>query len=146
MQSECAVVCIDFSDHAKRAFDEALRLWNGPLVLLHVIVEEEHNLKNYVLAGGDTQIVDMANQESDEDGRALLRDFKAQAEAKGRHVTCVVKHSTSPGAVIVDEIARISPRLVVLGSRGLSGLKKMLLGSVSQHIIENTHANVLVVK
>jgi hypothetical protein len=66
-----------------RAAEEAIRLCQGPIILLHVIIEEEHNLKNYILAGGDTQIVDMVNQESELEGAQLLHEYKTLAKSKG---------------------------------------------------------------
>lgn len=36
--------------------------------------------------------------------------------------------------------------LIIIGSRGLSGLKKLMLGSVSQKVVQKAHCPVLVVK
>ena len=36
--------------------------------------------------------------------------------------------------------------LIVIGTRGLSGFKKLLLGSVATHVITYAHCPVLVVK
>lgn len=50
----------------------------------------------------------------------------------------------------VDQIDQCAVRkeadLIVVGSRGLSGLKKMVLGSVSQKVVQNASCPVLVVK
>lgn len=116
------------------------------MVLLHVVVEEEHSLKNYVLAGGDTQIVDMVNEESEDDSRRLMKEYVDLAEKRGRHVLTRKIKSTVPGPAIVEELARIKPHIVFMGSRGLSGLKKLFVGSVSQHVVENSACTVVIVK
>lgn len=36
--------------------------------------------------------------------------------------------------------------LIVIGSRGLTGLKRVLLGSVADYVIRNAHCNVLVIR
>ena len=47
----------------------------------------------------------------------------------------------------IVEIARTdNVDLIVVGSRGLSGIKKFLLGSVSKKVLEHAHCSVLVVR
>ena len=36
--------------------------------------------------------------------------------------------------------------MIVMGSRGLGTVSRLLMGSVSSHIVNNAHCNVLVVK
>lgn len=50
----------------------------------------------------------------------------------------------SPGAVLVD--ASRNAQLVVVGTRGHGGLRGMLLGSVSQQLIQHAHCPVAVVR
>ena len=51
----------------------------------------------------------------------------------------------SAAATLEAEIDRLHPDLVVLGSRGLTGLKALLQGSVSHHVGAHSHAPVLIV-
>ena len=50
------------------------------------------------------------------------------------------------GSAIVDYAERENIDLIVIGSRGRSGLKKMLLGSVASDVVTYAHCPVLVVK
>ena len=52
----------------------------------------------------------------------------------------------SPAVVILDFAAERHPDLIVMGSRGLGVVKGVLLGSVSQYIVEQSKCPVLVVK
>lgn len=62
-------------------------------------------------------------------------------------VTCTQKVLTGEAAqAIVRETHYCKANLVVMGSRGLSGLKELLLGSVSKAVTDNVSCPVLVVK
>ncbi|MFA5808984.1 MAG: universal stress protein [Thermoleophilia bacterium] len=50
------------------------------------------------------------------------------------------------GAAIADIAKEEEVDLIVLGSRGLSGFKGMLLGSVSNKVLQQAHCPVLVIK
>jgi nucleotide-binding universal stress UspA family protein len=50
------------------------------------------------------------------------------------------------GSVIVDYAERENVDLIVIGTRGRTGFKKMLLGSVASDVVTYAHCPVLVVK
>lgn len=52
----------------------------------------------------------------------------------------------SPAVTIIDFEKRLQPDLIVMGSRGLGLVQGVLLGSVSQFIVEQASCSVLVVK
>lgn len=51
-----------------------------------------------------------------------------------------------PAEVIVDIAAHEKADLIVLGSRGLGGVKSFLLGSISDRVMHHAHCPVLIVK
>ena len=52
----------------------------------------------------------------------------------------------SPAVVIMDFAAEHNPDLIVMGSRGLGLVKGVLLGSVSQYVVEQSKCPIMVVK
>ncbi|MEM3915121.1 MAG: universal stress protein, partial [Metallosphaera sp.] len=51
-----------------------------------------------------------------------------------------------PATVILDYVSKNPISLVVIGSRGLSKLKRVLLGSVSSRVVQEAKVPVLIVK
>ena len=51
----------------------------------------------------------------------------------------------SPAQMLERAVDRLRPELVVIGSRGLTGLKAILDGSVSHHVSAHAHCPVLIV-
>lgn len=67
--------------------------------------------------------------------------------ARGRGVDAAREMAMGrPEAAIVEAARRDGADLVVLGSRGLSGMTRLLLGSVSEHVAEHARCSVLVVR
>jgi nucleotide-binding universal stress UspA family protein len=57
-----------------------------------------------------------------------------------------ITRSGDPAAVIVAEAERRGADLVVVGSRGLTGIDRLLLGSVARNVLSHAHCSVLVVR
>ena len=57
-----------------------------------------------------------------------------------------VMETGSPAPVIADVAEEYNVDLIVMGSRGLGLVKGVLLGSVSQYVVENAKCAVMVVK
>jgi nucleotide-binding universal stress UspA family protein len=51
-----------------------------------------------------------------------------------------------PAQVIIETIEQDKPDLVVIGSKGLTGIKKVVVGSVSNKVLNHTDVPVLVVR
>ncbi len=58
----------------------------------------------------------------------------------------VISTGASPQAAIVEYAEKNDIDLIVIGTRGMSGFKKLLLGSVALGVIKYSHCPVLVVK
>jgi len=52
----------------------------------------------------------------------------------------------TPGHMIVEFVKQNDADLVVMGSRGLSGLKELFLGSVSHYVVQKAPCPVFIVK
>ena len=76
--------------------------------------------------------------------RSLAR---AAAELRGR-VTRVTRATPTgtPAGEIVSVARELDADLVVVGARGLGGIERLLLGSVSERVLRDARCPVLIVK
>ncbi|XP_018647448.1 unnamed protein product [Schistosoma mansoni] len=57
----------------------------------------------------------------------------------------VIKNGVSPGVGIVQAVEEHHVDLIVIGNRGLSRLKRTLLGSVSSYVVHNAYVPCIMV-
>lgn len=65
---------------------------------------------------------------------------------KGMFETAIVEAETSTASTIVDYAEEKNVDLLVIGSRGRTGIKKMLLGSIANEVVKYAHCPVMVVR
>ncbi|XTZ15808.1 universal stress protein [Micromonospora echinospora] len=128
------LVGLDGSEPAElavgQAAEEAARR-GAPLVLAHVVAPDAHPEDS---AGGEQEA-----------GRLLA---ETAATVRQRHPELAVSErvlrSAEPASALVE--ASADAALVVVGSRGRGGFAGLLLGSVSQALVQHAHCPVLVAR
>jgi general stress protein 26/nucleotide-binding universal stress UspA family protein len=93
-------------------------------------------------AGGG---LETANQELTERFEQLTRRTAESLADAGLHAEPLVRHG-DPRSVIVEEAKEWGADLIVLGSHGYKGLKRLLLGSVAQAVVSHATCSVEVVR
>ncbi|MGL5832152.1 MAG: universal stress protein, partial [Waterburya sp.] len=78
-------------------------------------------------------------------GLDFLQGKAQEAQAKGVN-TEFIQLTGNPGRVICEFASTWSADLILVGSRGLKGLKEMFLGSVSNYITHHAPCSVLIVR
>lgn len=87
--------------------------------------------------------------ETEEDGRRIVREAAQIAEKKGIAYDVLLASPvgiSSPGRRILAVAADIGADLIVLGARGLGGVGRVLLGSVSSYTVHHATCSVLVAR
>jgi nucleotide-binding universal stress UspA family protein len=141
------VVCAtDLSAPSLPAVEAAVveaRLRDAKLIVLHV-VDQGAPLASVSASGGVTPLVlspellhDLRTTARTEIA-AVLSKLEAHAES-----TIVEGHAAS---TILTFIEDHQPDLVVVGTRGRTGLARVVLGSVAEHVVRAARASVLVVR
>jgi nucleotide-binding universal stress UspA family protein len=151
------LVAVDNSAMSQQIFEQALFLAKataGNLLLLHVLSSEEEGYPemtffsspNYYSPVSDEIIKDYLEQLETFKERSLnvLRSRKDQATAVGINAE-ISQISGTPSHAICDVAGSWGADLIVMGRRGLLGLKEAVLGSVSNYVTHHAPCSVLTV-
>jgi len=131
------IICpVDFSELSRKALqyaNEFARLSDGKVFLVGVI--ENDPTINYSH--------DLEKEDSEEEKKltALIEE-----ENMAGIVADYVIYEGSAEECILDYATRQKADVIIMGSHGRRGLKRMILGSVAEHVIRRAPCPVLVVK
>lgn len=141
------LVCTDGSEHAMRAAQRAAeiaRQGEVRLLLLHV-VNLTKELSPYVMPWQlELESAVASSGQKAEQETVLKRTAKVFEEAGLPYHQ--LRETGHPGSRIVQVAECEGADLIVIGSRGLSALKALLLGSVSNYVVHNAPCSVLLVR
>jgi nucleotide-binding universal stress UspA family protein len=146
------LLAYDGSKEASAAARVAVEISNATgseLHLLHVVPSEPYPLPFEYVSYEEEEVWEAweANLEQDE---AHIRSFvEGQArrmEAEGTKVTEAHLLFGRPDEEIVRLAEDLDVGLVVVGNRGRGGLKRALMGSVSDSVVRHAHCPVLIVR
>ena len=137
------LIPVDGSTHALLAVHHAVRLVQSGLRARFVVanVQETATLYEMVVAH-DPVVLEQVNTEA---GLDLMRSAVALLEAAGFQVVQVVE-TGDPANMLIDIIEREACDAVVMAAGTGGGLRAALLGSVTQHLVDNSPVPVTVVR
>ena len=142
------LVAIDGSEHSLRAAEYAVGLAKNFEAKLTAITV------SYVPASKDLSQLDVLRQSLVEDNSDYTKDaekwferFIQYAKESNVQLNTELLNSTKPVDYVILEYAEEKKiDLIVVGTRGRTGFKKLLLGSVASSIVTYSHYPVLVIK
>ena len=148
------LVPLDGSEHSLKALEEAsqiAKISSGKITLINVysvqpIMMPEPSISGYtgtpVFTGAEVSRIIEAAQRS---GNKILQDGEQRISATGVQVEKMVVEGHT-----VQEIVRVANEgnfdLIVIGATGVSHIREMLLGSVTDGVVHHAHCAVLVIK
>ncbi len=147
MQFQTILVPTDFSDDAKAALEVAIDFAKtvkaSKLQIFHAYhLEIPPSYVNFGTSFLNIQdILDPIRESADSSIDALVKEVTAKGvNASGRVVM------ENPGQAILDEADRLPADLIVMGTRGMTGIKHVLFGSTAERVVRMAHCPVLTVK
>jgi nucleotide-binding universal stress UspA family protein len=145
----------DGSETAAHATEVAVELSKKTDSELHVLYVGEYSPALLYPQAADTSWVvqeDLApiqEEQGQQFGQVARRTLDAevqQVRAVGGTVAQAHLRMGTPDAEVVDLAEELDVGLVVVGSRGLGGIRRALMGTVSDSVVRHAHCPVLVVR
>lgn len=135
---ERILLATDHSSCSAAAVEEAIniaKVCGGMLYSMSVVeVNEEYD----ALA---PQIV----EKSENEVREHLEGIKELAGKEGVKCETIAHRGDDPYRMIIDEAARLKADMIIMGSHGRTGLKRLMMGSVTSRVIGHAKCKVMVV-
>lgn len=143
------LLAIDGSETSMKASEETIKLakvFNVEVVIFSVVYEPPNYYYHEGISDHDINQILEKNLQY----RVAACETLITAEAdkfKAANINVSTKVVTGrPSDEIIEEVEKGDYDLVVLGSRGLTGIKKILLGTVSGKVANNVKCSVYIVK
>lgn len=139
------LVPTDFSDLSRVAINYAVKVANkldGTLTLLHVVtvIQPTRASMRLRLEALEEELLKVAR----EDMELLMAELAGKLKTS-KPIEQRIVQGSSFNAAVKNEAKKLRSGLIVIGTRGANGLKKVVLGSNTASLIEISHIPVLVV-
>lgn len=143
------LLCFDGSEDARRAIERAAALFAGRRALVVTVWQPIADLDGFAWTGptaGPVDLVDL-NRAAAADGRHVADEgVRVALKAGLRAEPLPVQATGSIWRTIVAIANRHDASAIVMGSRGLTGMRSMLLGSVSSAVVHHADRPTLVIR
>src|SRR2546425_7918901 len=151
------LVALDGSESSQRAAQAAIELaekLKAELIVLHAIPPPTSYYHSTIASPTGMSLPAPSQHEIDayyayarKVALSVVGDTKSKAEKHGIAVKTEIPEAVSSIVeTIINHAVKENVDLITVGTRGLGGFKKMLLGSVSSGIVSHAHCPVLVVR
>jgi len=135
------LVPVDFTSNTDLALAYALNLAredNAKLLLVYVVAE--------VARGVPLYLRDHYHKDLQARAKAKMQRLLEKHRLDAKRHRVVYFRARDPAKAIVAQAKKSRVSMIIMGSRGLKGLKRLLLGSVAEKTLRYARCPVLVVK
>ena len=81
-----------------------------------------------------------------QEAQQVINAYKIAAQDKGVQAEAVVVQSEQVSEGIISAATKYDSDLIVMASHGRRGIKRLLLGSETQHVLTHSHTPVLILR
>lgn len=143
------LVAIDDSHTSRMALEEAFavaKLHGAPLEIVHAV--DKSLVQAFSTRGTTPANVRHLEQTLIDKGEAILAEASAQAKAVGidARTRLISSHDCDCGEMVSQAIDESGADLLVVGSHGRRGVRRLLLGSVAEDLLRKVNISVLIVR
>ncbi|MCU4480965.1 universal stress protein [Acinetobacter ursingii] len=145
MSYQHILVCVDDSEPSIKALEHAIQLaksLGSQVAVLEVLELDPMIAEDYINKGQSNVLIDRAKDYI----LASLEKIKAQYSEDGLSLSIQYREGLSIAETIIQTATELEADLLVMGSHGRTGLKKLVLGSVAQTVLAQSPVPVLIAK
>ena len=145
MSYQHILVCVDDSEPSIKALEHAIQLaksLGSQVAVLEVLELDPMIAEDYINKGQSNVLIDRAKDYI----LASLEKIKVQYSEDGLSLSIQYREGLSIAETIIQTAIELETDLLVMGSHGRTGLKKLLLGSVAQTVLAQSPVPVLIAK
>lgn len=128
----------DGSEFSEGAIKEAINIAKRCSSKLYVLSVIEFNPEYEALA---PQLIEKAERET----RQHLESVKERASKEGIECEIIAHQGEEPYRYIIEEAEKNKVGMIIMGRRGRTGLKRLMMGSVTARVVGHATRNILVV-
>jgi nucleotide-binding universal stress UspA family protein len=143
------LLCFDGSEEARRAVERAGVLFAGRRALVVTVWQPIADLDGLAWMGAtasQVNVVELNRAAAEDGGRVADEGVRVALEAGLKAEPFAVEATGSVWNTIVEVADRYDAAAIVMGSRGLTGVRSMLLGSVSSAVLHHADRPMLVIR
>jgi nucleotide-binding universal stress UspA family protein len=140
---ESIVVGTDGSQSAGRALEEAVRVAKALGAELHVVSAFEPT-RGARIAGAPEGAAKVWQPLPDDKVEAMLSEAAAAVRIAGLEVQTHAERK-DPADALIDVAQQVGASLIVVGSKGMHGARRLALGNVPNKVSHQARCNVLIV-
>ena len=144
------LVSTDGSENGRRALDASIELakvFSAELLVVSVAPEILPTVYSPVGIAGPVFDYSAYYQAVEKDAKKIVDDGVQRAREKAVNARGeALKSVTSVAEAIINAAESENSDLIVVGTRGLGGFKKLLMGSVSSAVVSHASCSVLLVR
>src|SRR5918992_578453 len=140
--SKASVKALQYATHLAE-----LEASNSELIVVHVLEDVKQGGAIGLQAKyGNVRLVEGFKRARRQAALEWLKQIEGAARKKGIRLKSEILDGDSKVEIIIDYANENSVDLIVMGSRGLTGFKRLLLGSVANAVVSNAPCPVMVVR
>ncbi|MGM0702309.1 MAG: universal stress protein [Pseudomonadota bacterium] len=140
------LVPVDGSQHAKKALDVACQLARENDATLHILhIPEELAHETTLVWGIGAIALEASREDRERAGRQIVDRAAEDARQQGAARVETIIGQGDPARTIVSEARKSGADAIVMGSRGLSDLRGLVVGSVSHKVSHAATCTVITV-
>jgi len=144
------LVCTDGSEYSQKALKQASLIAEGcnidEVAIIHVYENKQTESPLFISSDKQAELIRLVAEELQVERKKILEDALTFFKEKNIKLRTILKEG-HPSHTIVSVAAEEGFGMIFIGSRGLSGLEKVFLGSVSNAVAQEAkNCSVVIVK